>query len=191
MKELGSAEINIHIIYSSPGSNVYIWQDEKKIEYQASLRNEQTCIAFEKMLCAVAEGCNSDILCDIFNGMLENEISPLFLKKQHKSNCKKNIKKNYPSNHWYSKECKSLKHALNIIAKHKKFNTRQAEYNIMLRQYKQLFQKKKRHYHQVKLSQLANMRTENPNAYWKFYLYLYLYITWQYALLCYRATGVT
>ena len=39
----------------------------------------------------------------------------------------------------------------------------------MLRQYKQLIQKKKRHYQQVKLSQLENMRTENPNAYWKFW----------------------
>ena len=53
---------------SSPCSNVYTWQNEKKIEYQASLRNEQTCIAFEKMLCAAAKGCNSDNLGDIFNG---------------------------------------------------------------------------------------------------------------------------
>ena len=68
---------------------------KKKIEYQASLRNEQT-----------AEGCNSDNLCDIFNGMLEDVISLLFLKKQHKSNCKKNIKNNFPFNPWYDKECK-------------------------------------------------------------------------------------
>ena len=67
LKELSSAEINIHGNDFSPGYNVYIWQDEKKIEYQASLRNEQTCIAFEKMVCAVAEGCNNDNLCDIFN----------------------------------------------------------------------------------------------------------------------------
>ena len=39
----------------------------------------------------------------------------------------------------------------------------------MLRQYKQLFQKKKRRYQQVKLSQPENMKTENPNAYWKFW----------------------
>ena len=168
LKESSSAEINIHVNDSSPGSNVYIWQDEKKIEYQASLRNEQTCTALEKMLCAIAEGCNSDNLCDIFNGMLENAISPLFLKKQNKSNCKKNIKNNFPSNPWYDKECKSLKHVLNNIAKHEKFTTRQGEYKIMLRQYKQLFQKKKRHYQQVKLSQLENMKIENPNAYWKF-----------------------
>ena len=98
LKELSSAEINIHVNDPSPCSDVYIlWQDEKKIEYQASLRNEQTCIAFEEMLCAAAEGCSSNNLCDIFNGMLENAISPLFLKKQHKSNCKKNIKNNFPS----------------------------------------------------------------------------------------------
>ena len=119
------------------------------------------------MLCAAAEGCSNDNLCDIFNGMLENALSPLFLKKQHQSKCKKNIKNNFPSNPWYDKECKSLKHVLNNIAKDKKFNTRQGEYNIMLRQYKQLIQKKKRHY-QVKLSQLENMRTEDPNSYWKF-----------------------
>ena len=76
--------MNIHLNDSSPGSNVYIWRDEKKIEYQSSLQNEQTCIAFEKMLCAVAEGRNSDNLCDILNDMLENAISPLFLNKQHK-----------------------------------------------------------------------------------------------------------
>ena len=121
------------------------------------------------MLCAVAEGCSSDSLCDIFNDMLENAISPLFLKKQHQSNCKKNIKNNFPSNPWYDKECKSLKHVLNNIAKHKKFNTRQGEYNIMLRQYKLLIQKKKRHYQQVKLSQLENMGTENQNTYWRFW----------------------
>ena len=39
----------------------------------------------------------------------------------------------------------------------------------MLRQYKQLIQKKKRHYQEVKLSQLENMRTEDPNSYWKFW----------------------
>ena len=65
-------------------------------------------------------------------------------------------------------ECKYLKRILNNIAKHKKFNTRQVEYNILLRQYKQLIRKKKRHYQQVKLSQIENMRTEDPNAYWKF-----------------------
>ena len=66
------------------------------------------------------------------------------------------IKNNFPSNPWYDKECKSLKQVLNNIAKDKKFNTRQSEYNIMLRQYKQLIQKKKRHYQEVKLSQLEN-----------------------------------
>ena len=49
LKELSSAEMNIHVNDSSPGSNVYIWQDEKKIEYRTSLQNEQTCIAIEKM----------------------------------------------------------------------------------------------------------------------------------------------
>ena len=119
LKELRSTEMNIHVNDSSPCPKVYIWQDEKKIEYQASLRNEQTCIAFEKMLCAAAEGCDSDNLCDIFNGMLENAKSPLFPRKQHKSNSKKNIKNNFPSNPWYDEECKSLKHVLNNIAKHK------------------------------------------------------------------------
>ena len=121
------------------------------------------------MLCAAAEGCNREYLCNIFNGMLENAISPLFLKKQHISNSTKIIKKNFSFNLWYDKECKSLKHVLNNIAKHKKFNTHPGEYNILLRQYKQLIQKKKRPYQQVKLSQLENMRTEDPNAYWKFW----------------------
>ena len=83
------------------------------------------------MLCAAAEGCSSDNLYDIFNGMLENALSPLFLKLQHQSKCKKNIKNNFPSKPWYDKECKSLKHVLNNIAKDKKFNTREGEYNIM------------------------------------------------------------
>ena len=39
----------------------------------------------------------------------------------------------------------------------------------MIRQYKQLIQKKKRHYQQVKLSQLENMRTKDPNSFWKFW----------------------
>ena len=104
LKEFSSAEMNIHVNDSPPSSNVYIWQDEKKLEYQASLRNEQTCIAFEDMLCATAEGCNSDNLCEIFKDMLENVIFLLFLKKQHKSNCKENIKKNFSSNPWYDKE---------------------------------------------------------------------------------------
>ena len=58
------------------------------------------------------------------------------------------------------------------IVAHINVNTREGEYNIMLRQYKQVIQKKKRHYQQVKLSQLENMRTENPNAYWKFRKFL-------------------
>ena len=93
-----------------------------KMKKKTSLRNEQTCIAFEEMLCAAAEGCSGDNLCDIFTGMQENAIFPLFLKKQHKSNCKNNIKNNFPSNPWYDKECKFLKHVLNNIAKDKKFN---------------------------------------------------------------------
>ena len=87
---------------------MFIYGKMKK-EYQASLRNEQTCIAFEEMLYAAAQGCSSDNLCDIFNGMLKNALSPLFLKKQHQSKCKKNIKNNSHSNPWYDKECKSLK----------------------------------------------------------------------------------
>ena len=75
--------------------------------------------------------------------MLENAISPLFPKKQHILNSKKTIENNFPSNPWYDEECKSLKHVLNNIAKHMKFNTRQGEYKILLRQYKQLFQKRK------------------------------------------------
>ena len=50
----------------------------EKQEYQLALRNEQTCHAFEEMLCAVIDGCNTDTLCDMFNGMIENVISPLF-----------------------------------------------------------------------------------------------------------------
>ena len=70
------------------------------------------------MLYAAAEGCNSDNLCDMFNGLLENAISPLFPRKQNISNSKKNITNNFSSNPWYDKECKSLKHALNNIARH-------------------------------------------------------------------------
>ena len=62
-----------------------------------------------------------------------------------------------------------MKRVLNNIAKHKEFNTRQGEYNSLLRQYKQLFQEKRRHYQQVLLSQLEHMRTEDTNAYWKFW----------------------
>ena len=33
LKESRSAEMNIHVNDSSPCSDVYIWQDEKKMEY--------------------------------------------------------------------------------------------------------------------------------------------------------------
>ena len=166
IKELSSAEMNIHVNDSSPCSNVY---DEKISNTKHLYEMSGHVLRLTKMLCAVAEGCNSDNLCDIFIGLLENAISPLFPKKQHISNSENNIKNNFPSNPWYDKECKSLKHVLNTVAKHKKFNTRLGEYNILLGQYKQLIQKKKIHYQQVKLSQLENMRTEDPNAYWKFW----------------------
>ena len=64
-------------------SNVFIWQDEKKEKYQLALQNEQTCHAFEEMLCAFIDECNTDTLCDMFNGMLENVISPLFPARKH------------------------------------------------------------------------------------------------------------
>ena len=150
-------------------SNVFIWQDEKKQEYQLALRNEQTCHAFEEMLCAVIDGCNTDTLCDMFNGMIENVISPLFPARKHISKQRKNTQNNFPSNPWYDKECKSLKYVVNNIAKQGDFNARHGEYNIMLRQYKQLIQRKKRQYQQAKLSELENMRTEDPNSYWKFW----------------------
>ena len=79
------------------------------------------------------------------------------------------LQNNFPSNPWYDKECKSLKYVVNNIAKHRDFNAQQDEYNILLRQYKQLIQRKKRQYQQAKLSELENMRTEDPNSYWKFW----------------------
>ena len=150
-------------------SNVFMWQDEKKQEYQLALRNEQTCHAFEEMLCAVTDGCNTDTLCDMFNGMIENVISPLFPARKHISKERKYTQSNFPSNPWYDEECKSLKYVVNNVAKHRDFNARHGDYNIMLRQYKQLIQRKKRQYQQAKLSELENMRTEDPNSYWKFW----------------------
>ena len=121
------------------------------------------------MLCAATEGCNTDTLCDMFNGMLEIVISPLFPARKHISKERKCTQNNFPSNPWYDKECKSLKYVVNNIAKHRYFNAQQDEYNILLRQYKQLIQRKKRQYQQAKLSELENMRTEDPNSYWKFW----------------------
>ena len=80
--------------------HVYIWQDEKKLVYQAYLyQMSRHALRLKNAMCRIG-GCDSDNLCDIFKRMLENVISPLFLKKQHKSNCKKNIKNNFPSNPW-------------------------------------------------------------------------------------------
>ena len=61
----------------------FIYGNMKKMEYQASLQDQQKCIAFQEMLCAAA-GCNSNNRCDISNRTLENAISPFFPKKQHK-----------------------------------------------------------------------------------------------------------
>ena len=146
-------------------SNVFIWQDEKKQEYQLALRNEQTCHAFAQMLCAVIDGCNTDTLCDMFNGMIENVILPIFPARKHISKQRKNTQNNFPSNPSYDKECKSFKYVVNNIAKQRDFNGRHGGYNIMLRQYKQLIQRKKRQYQQATLSELENRRTEDPNSY--------------------------
>ena len=107
-------------------------QDEKREEYQIALRNEQACHAFEEMLCAATEGCNTDTLCDMFNGMLEIVVSPLFPARKHISKERKCTQNNFPSNPWYDKECKSLKYVVNNIAKHRDFNAQQDEYNILL-----------------------------------------------------------
>ena len=80
-------------------------------------------------------------------------ISPLFSARKHISKQRKNTQNNFPSNPWYDKECKSLKYVVNNIAKQRDFNARHGEYNIMLRQYKQLIQRKKRQYQQAKLSE--------------------------------------
>ena len=89
------------------------------------------------MLCAGIDGCNTVTLCDMLNGLIENGISLLFLARKHISKQRKNTQNNFPSNPWYDKECKSLKYVVNI-AKRRDFNARHGEYNIMLRQYKQL-----------------------------------------------------
>ena len=98
------------------------------------------------------------ILCDMFHGMIENVIAPLFPARKHISKERKYTQNNFPSSPWYDKESKSLKYVVNNIAKHRDFNARHGEYNIMLRQYQQ-----------AKLSELENMRTEDPNSYWKFW----------------------
>ena len=148
---------------------MFIWQDEKREEYQIALRNEQACHAFEEMLCPATEGCNTDTLCDMFNGMLENVISPLSPARKHISKERKYTQNNLLSNPWYDKERKSLNYVVNNIAKQRYINAQQGEYNIMLQQYMQLIQRKKRQYHQTKLSELENMRTAVPNSYWKFW----------------------
>ena len=89
--------------------------------------------------------------------------------RKHISRERKYTQNNFPSNpNWYDKECESLKYVVNNIAKHRDFNAQQGEYNILLRQYKQFIQRKKRQYQQAKLSELENMRAEDPNSYWKF-----------------------
>ena len=79
----------------------------------------------------------------MFNGILENVISPLFPARKHISKERKYTQNNFPSNPWYDKECKSLKYVGNNIAKHIDFNARHGEYNILFRQYKQIIQRKK------------------------------------------------
>ena len=83
---------------TSSRSNVLIWQDEKREEYQIVLRNEQACHVFEEMLCAATEGCNTDNLCDMFNVMLRNVISPLFPARKHISKERKYTQNHFPSN---------------------------------------------------------------------------------------------
>ena len=85
--------INTCVNDKSSGSNVFIWQGEKREEYQLALQNEQTCHAFSEMLCAVTDRCNIDTLCDMFNGMLENIICPLFTARKHAYKQKNYIKK--------------------------------------------------------------------------------------------------
>ena len=75
------------------------------------------------MLCAATKGCNTDTLCDMFNGMLENVISPLFTAKKHISKERKYTQDNFPYNPWYDKECKSLKYVVYNIAKHRDFKS--------------------------------------------------------------------
>ena len=58
--------------------------------------NEQTCHAFEEMMCAVTDGCNTDTLCDMFNGMIENVISPLFPARKHISKEREDTQNNFP-----------------------------------------------------------------------------------------------
>ena len=79
----------------SSRSNVFIRQNEKKEEYQ--IWNEQECHAIEKMLCAATEGCNTDTLCDMLNGMLENVITPLFPERKHISKGRKYTQNKFPS----------------------------------------------------------------------------------------------
>ena len=68
------------------------------------------------MLCAITDGCNTDThRCDMFNGMIENVISPLFPARKHISKERKYTQNNFPSNPWYDKECKSLEYVVNYI----------------------------------------------------------------------------
>ena len=50
------------------------------------------CHAFEEMLCAVTDGCNTDM----FNGMIENVILPLFPARKHISKQRKYTQKDSP-----------------------------------------------------------------------------------------------
>lgn len=148
-------------------SRQYIWDISNKYDYIASLSNEASSAQIDNMLCTLADGGDMDTLCNMFHDFLEGAIEPLF-KVKHVGNRRKT---QFPCNAWFDNECKELKSTLHCMAKSVDINAveHRDKYQSILREYKALIQKKKRHYKLSKLNHLENMRSNNPNAYWVFW----------------------
>ena len=142
----------------------YQWDHRKLHTYQESLRKKLNSATYEQFVTyAVNDNENSDNLTEDFY----RKITPSI--KQNFKASKMSHYKRFPKNPWFDEECKWAKSKFHCHRKTLLTVEDRHVYWAMLRQYKSLIQKKKRHYQLKIATDIDQIDKRDPQEYWKYW----------------------
>ena len=136
-----------------------IWDINKKDEYTSSLLSVETSHYYIDMLCSVTDKTSdTNHVTEKFYKLLNNATSGIFKLKTY------NPSNTFPRNPWFDNECKILKAEINNKMK---LEPNHVEIPSLMRQYKQITQKKKRRYFKDQVQNLTSLSNNNKTDFWR------------------------
>jgi exonuclease III len=142
------------------------WDPKSETQYKAKLKGEE-CMGLQEELVVntVSTKVNSDELCEIYYDFLNSAIKGNFKQKSA------NGTKKFPQNNWFNDDCKAVKKAVNDYAKYNDISIAPhcGHYRALEYKYNRVIQLHKRRYQQNIRDDLETLRSQNPQAFWKFW----------------------